>query len=124
MGYTLTFKEHTIELPKYSLGIADKLEKQETINASAVKLKDKLKAMYELCEELVGKEKLVDIVGKFTEIDPNDLNILYLQINSTYNKPVIDYNAEVMEDRLKDSQISNIVELVNAMTQAEKLSKK
>lgn len=122
MEYTVTFNGNSYDLPKYTIAIAEKIERQEQINQGQMKLKDKCKLMYELCEDFIGKDKVVECIGKFNEVDPNELNILYLEIVTTYNKPVENYNNERFEGQLSGMQLDKLMDIATVMSQAEKIT--
>lgn len=121
--YNVVINGTSYELPAYTMLIAEKLEKQEIINASTQKMRDKLKAMYELCEDLLGKQAVKELLGTFTEMDPNTLNIVYLEIIKQYNKPLTDYNTQQTAGKLEDVQIDKITELFKAVSQADMLTR-
>ena len=77
MTYTANFEGNIIELPDYTFNIADKLERQESVNSGNSKLKDKCKSMYDLITDLIGTELITTLLGKFNESDPIRMNILY-----------------------------------------------
>lgn len=40
--------------------------------------------MYKFESELIGKQKLSELIGDFNDCDPNDINLLYLKIVASY----------------------------------------
>ena len=121
MTYTANFEGNIIELPDYTFNIADKLERQESVNSGNSKLKDKCKSMYDLITDLIGTELITTLLGKFNESDPNRINILYLSIINAYNKPLQDFSESSVDDKINMEQIDKIVTLVSALEKAQNI---
>ena len=121
MTYKANFEGNIIDLPDYSFNIADKLERQESVNSGNSKLKDKCKSMYDLITDLIGAELTTTLLGKFNESDPNRINILYLSIINAYNKPLQDFSESSVDDKINMEQIDKIVSLVSALEKAQNI---
>lgn len=121
MTYTANFEGNIIDLPDYSFNIADKLERQESVNSGNGKLKDKCKSMYDLITDLIGTELTITLLGKFNESDPNRINILYLSIINAYNKPLQDFSESSVDEKMNLEQIDKIVNLVTALEKAQNI---
>lgn len=121
MNYTLNYGGESFELPPYNFSIADKLEKQEVINAGNGRFRDKCNSMYILITELLGKDTVEKLIGKFADCDPNEINIIYLLITRTYSKPLAEYTQSESFESLENPQIDKLIELVNAFDKASKL---
>lgn len=121
MTYTANFEGNIIDLPDYSFNIADKLERQESVNSGNGKLKDKCKSMYDLITDLIGTELTTTLLGKFNESDPNRINILYLSIINAYNKPLQDFSESSVDEKMNLEQIDKIVNLVTALEKAQNI---
>lgn len=114
--YSILFDGKKIELPKYSVELALKIEALDNVEGN---LKDKLQAMYDFVYELIG-EKEVELIGAFDEADPNMINILFLQIVSCYNKPLTDYNVKEATKVMDDPQIKKALDNIDKMVEANK----
>ena len=124
MEYNINRNGESYELPKYTMKIAEKLEKAELLNNKASEnFKNKCKSMYDFCAELLGKEIVSTLIGKFEESDPNEINILYLDIIKTYNKPLEDYQQAEASDKLNSMEFDKMTELLKAVAQSEKVFK-
>ena len=121
MTYTANFEGNIIELPDYTFNIADKLERQESVNSGNGKLKDKCKSMYDLITDLIGTELTTTLQRKFNESDPNRINIIYLSIINAYNKPLQDFSESSVDDKINMEQIDKIVSLVSALEKAQNI---
>lgn len=115
MKYSIEFKNTDIELPDYTLDIAEMLEKADKANMSETKTyREKTEIVYSTLGNILGKEKVESLVGKLKECDPNDIQILFLTIGHSYNKPVDDFQdkqAEEMFEKLED--VKEIAEQMN-----------
>lgn len=58
MDYSLNYKNEIVPLPPYNFSIADRIEKQDSMNISGnVSMKDRCQSMYNIISEIIGKEK-------------------------------------------------------------------
>lgn len=121
MNYTLNYGGESFELPPYNLSIADKLEKQEAINTGNGRFRDKCNSMYILITELLGKDTVENLIGKFVDCDPNEINIVYLLITRAYSKPLTEYTQSESFESLENPQIDKLIDLVNAFDKASRL---
>jgi hypothetical protein len=121
MCESLCLIKKTHHLPQYTFAIADMIEKQEVINSGNTKFKDKCKSMYDLLSKLLGEDAITNLVGKFTESDPNTINIFYLMVVRAYAKPLEEYNEENATIDLDKYQVDKIVNLVEALDKASKI---
>lgn len=123
MDYQVEFNGDVFTLPKYNLKIAEQLEKQELYNAKPeLGFKEKCRKMYELVCSLLGQENCEKALGKFNNVDPNELNILYLSIIQTYNKPLNNFNQSTALSDIDLSSYDKLIELINAMDKAQNLT--
>lgn len=123
MDYQVEFNGDVFTLPKYNLKIAEQLEKQELYNSKTeLHFKEKCKGMYELVCTLLGQENCEKALGKFNNVDPNELNILYLSIIQTYNKPLNNFNQSIALGDIDLSSYDKLIELINAMDKAQHLT--
>ena len=117
MNYEVEYQGETFELPAYNFKIAEKLEVQEKVNAGNDTIKNKCRKMYNLISELIGSDNVKQALGEFEDTDPNAINLLYLNIVRTYNKPLQEYNTEQIED----AQLDKLLQLINALDTASRL---
>ena len=115
--YSIVFNGTEVNLPKYSFTIANKIEEIEiSNNNSSKKFKDKCNLMYKFESELIGKQQLSELIGDFNDCDPNDINLLYLSIVESYQKPIADYNSEATESKMNDANLSKLLEVLNVVS--------
>lgn len=115
--YSIVFNGTEVNLPKYNFTIANKIEEIEISNNNASKkFKDKCNLMYKFEYELIGKQQLSELIGDFNDCDPNDINLLYLSIVASYQKPIADYNSEATESKMNDANLSKFLEVLNAVS--------
>ena len=124
MEYTIVKNGEVIELPKYSMKIAGELEAVDLLNQKVSEpFKSKCKKMYEFCSSLIGKEKVADLIGKFEESDPNEINVLYLNIVNCYNKPIEEYTQASASEKMNSMEVDKMIELLNAIGKSDKVFK-
>lgn len=121
MEYTVIWNGQSYDLPCYSLKISEKLEEIENINRSSAKFREKCKKMYDLAEFVIGKQAVLEILGKFDDSDPNKVNILYLEILKSYNKPLEDYSMAGMEEMMNSDELEKVLEIVKALPQIKEM---
>ena len=114
MKYTIEFKDIDLELPNYNLDIAEALEKADKANMSESKsYRENTELLYNTISNILGKDKVVELVGKLKECDPNDIQILFLTIGHSYNKPVDDYQDKITEETM--SKLEDMKEVAEQM---------
>ena len=121
MQYNINYNETVVTLPKYSLKIAEMLEQQDKINSSPIKFREKCKTMFTTLENIIGNEKISELLGKFEECDPNDINLLYLSVIKAYGEPLNSYNTDSVYNSLNDMQVDKLTRLMEALEKANKL---
>ena len=115
--YSIVFNGTEVNLPNYRFTTANKIEEIEISNNNAgKKFKDKCNLMYKFESELIGKQQLSELIGDFNDCDPNDINLLYLKIVASYQKPITDYNSEATESKMNDANLSKLLEVLNAVS--------
>lgn len=124
MGYAIVKDGETYDLPKYSMKIADKLESVENQSQKNVSFRIKCKARYDTVSELLGKEVVNTLLGKFEDSDPNEINILYLNIIQEYNKPIEEHNSAAAKEKMNDIDIDKMTELLKSLSGSEKILNK
>lgn len=124
MEYTVIYNGVSYDIPSYSIKISEKLEEIELLNRGNQKFKEKCKKMYDFISEIIGKENSTNILGKFEESDPNVINILYLDIVKSYNKPLEDYTQQGLSEKLSDGQLDKMLEVIRAIPSVEEYGKK
>lgn len=121
MQYNINYNDTVVTLPKYSLKIAEMLEQQDKINSSPIKFREKCKTMFTTLENIIGNEKISELLGKFEECDPNDINLLYLSTVKAYGEPLNNYNTDSVYNSLNDMQVDKLTRLMDALEKAQKL---
>lgn len=125
MEYVINRNGEEFAIPKYSMKIATKLETTELLNNKAsADFKSKCKSMYDFCSEMLGKDVVISLIGKFDDSDPNEINILYLDIVKAYNKPLEQYQNEVAKEKFESMEIDKMTELFNSLANSDKVLSK
>ena len=125
-NYSITWEAtgETIHLPDYTVDIAEKIESVMLYADTKARFRDKIKKMYDFLANLLGKEKVVEQFGKFETCDPNDINLLFLRITDTYNRPVADYNDDKIVEKLDKTQIDKLSKIVDSADKIKNFDKK
>lgn len=118
MEYSLDFRGNTIELPKYTLAITDKFDKLEKDNSKVLSAKERVKNIYKFLEDLLGKERTKEILDDFNNCDPNEVNILYLDIIKCYNKPVEEHESSGLKEQMDNAGVAEIIKLLEAISKS------
>ena len=124
MQYTVIINGISYDIPCYSISISEDLEKIELLNNGNQKFREKCKNMYDFICKILGKENSLEILGKFENSDPNTINITYLEIVKSYNKPLSDYNLENSEQKLSSDLVDKILELAKIVPLNEGIKNK
>ena len=119
INYSVIINNTEYELPGYNLDIAEKLENVDRTNASPRSLRDKCKGIYTLITQLLGEETTKEIVGDFSKVDPNNLNIIYLRIVDAYNNPLNNCETERRAQTLDDAGFTKIMGVVETLSKLD-----
>lgn len=119
MDYSIEINGNAIELPKYTISVMEKIEQLEKSSNSSASAKSKLQTMYNFLCDLVGKDKIEEVIGKFNDADPNNINITYLSIVREYNKPLNDYEMSEGLEQIKELNNSDIAKLGETISKLE-----
>jgi hypothetical protein len=119
MNYSIEMNGTLIELPKYTISVMEKIEQLEKSSNSSASAKSKLQTMYNFLCDLVGKDKIVEVIGKFNDADSNNINITYLSIVREYNKPLNDYEMSEGLEQIKELNNSDIAKLGETISKLE-----
>ena len=125
MNYQINVNGSTYALPTYNIKIMQMLDEQERKNNDAnVDILDKLKSLYNTCESLIPN--LSAIIGSFDSLDPNELNLVYLNIIQAYSAPVNSHNNDEAKNKIQDalSSIEGADKMIELMEKLEKLNLK
>lgn len=116
MNYFIEFDNQEISLPQYTWEIEDKLVEADKINMSENKTsRQKGEHLYNLECELLGEDKLKDLVGgDIKSCDPNAIQVVFIKILRAYDKPIEDVNAEKEQPML--DQLGQISEYADKMS--------
>lgn len=126
MTYEISLNETNIELPNYSMKIAEKIENVDKQYVSSAKTYiDKIKLIYKFLIDLLGKEEVEEIIGTLEECDPNLVHLCYLRIVRAYNSPITEEEKMLERQSLEDyGQLHDLVSGINKLpATTEKITK-
>ena len=115
MEYKVMFKGEMVELPQYSLEIAEKIEKTEQNKLSTNGIREQLKMMYDCLASIIGKTEVKSVLGEFAKSDPNDINILYLEMIKSFNEPYDTYQSAAIDEKLDMDSVEKMTKLLDAV---------
>lgn len=117
--YKILFENKTIELPEYSVAIAQKIEALDEVEGS---IAVKLQAMYDFIQDIIGAEKTEEALKPFSDADPNLINILFLQIVSKYNEPLEEYRMKEATKLMDNAtKVMNKPEMIKSLDAIDKV---
>ena len=119
INYSIIINDTEYDLPEYNLDIAEKLENVDRTNASSRSLRDKCNGIYTLITQLLGEETTKEIVGDFSKVDPNNLNIIYLRIVDAYNNPLNNFETERRAQTLDDAGFTKIMGVMETLSKLD-----
>lgn len=119
MEYTVIINNQSYDLPKKTIKIMEDMEKVSKIDSvKGLGIRDKFKTMFDFIESLVGAENAKEILGsdKLDEVDLCDVTLTFKKIIDAYDRPLIEYQSQQIEDKLRQlpmDQVSNITGALN-----------
>lgn len=122
MVHTIIVNNKSYDLPKKTVAITEKLDKALTVDGiKGLTVKGKFEILHNFVKELVGEENAAEILGSanLEEIDLSELAVVVLSINDAYEKPMNDYQAQRMRERLGNipmEKFTSIAKTAQAVT--------
>lgn len=117
--YDFIYNGETYELPKYTLKIADLIEKS---NGST--LKESIKRKIDAIKELVGEDFVSQEIGNINDCDVNVVNSIFENIKDIYNQVSERTTVDLINKRMDDLEIDKLASLVDKMSAISSLEKK
>lgn len=115
--YKISFEGKQIDLPKYSVLIAKKIEELGNLSGD---LEFKLKTMYDFIKEIIGNEKTEEVLKTFNEADPNDINIIFNLIVMEYNRPFETFQRDKKLEFLQNPELKFVIENIDKIAELNK----
>ena len=122
MVYTIIVNNRSYELPKKTVAVMEDLDRALTIDSNRnLSLREKYMHLHEFVKRTIGEEKAKECLGSdnLDEIDLSDLAITVRKIHDAYDKPVSEYQAAKMREKLGTLPMDKIAPMMNA---AEKMA--
>ena len=120
MKYSFVFKGKTYELPNYNVEMVRKLEELDERGANA-SASEQLQLLYNYVNETLGEEVTNTILGDFDNADPNEVNMIYMDIVNAYHRPLEERELKEREAQVKENfkavQSDKVIDLLNAIGQ-------
>lgn len=129
MVHTVIANGRSYDLPKKTLGIANKLD--EVLKVDAVRglsVRQKYEKLHLFVKDVLGEENAKEILKteNLDEVDLSELTITVRKIVDAYEKPITDYQMEKNREKLEGlpmKQIESIIGAANAAANMEMLNK-
>lgn len=129
MVHTVIVNGRSYDLPKKTIGIANKLD--EVLKVDAVRglsVRQKYEKLHLFVKDVLGEENAKEILKteNLDEVDLSELTITVRKIVDAYEKPITDYQMEKSREKLAGlpiKQIESIVGAANAAANMEMLNK-
>lgn len=124
MDYSVTLLNGDYaELPKYNMAIAEKLESTDEVLSAVNPFKVKTKKAYDCVCFILGKEKVKEVLGDFSSIDPNEVHLTYMSIVDAYNEPIRNEQQRQIDDNLEKFNIDKVAKMVDTAEKAQRFEK-
>ena len=111
MKYSILHNGTTIDLPKYTFDIDDKIASLTAEINRGGGLRKVSKKMYDFCVGLLGDEIVTETIGEFDDCDPNELQIFVKEIFSAYAEPVMSYEQDKLNDLYDIEKLKDVIEV-------------
>ena len=106
------------DLPKKTVKVMEDMEKVAKIDeAKGMSIRDKFRTMFEFISGLVGKENAKEILGSdnLEEVDLCDVTLTFKKIMDAYDKPLVEYQEQQMEERLRTIPMDKVAGITGAL---------
>lgn len=129
MVHTVILNGRSYDLPKKTIGIANKLDEVLKIDSiRGLSLRQKYEKLHVFTKDVLGEKTTREILGTddLDEIDLSELTITVRKIVDAYEKPIADYQMEKNREKLAGfpmKQIESIIGAANAAAKMEMLNK-
>ena len=118
----MKFNNFIIDLPKFTIGLAEKMEEIQSISKDLLigntSRRTILEKKFEFLTELFTEEKALQFLSGscFEDIDIKNLELLYLSIKNEYERPIKEAEVKEHVDELnlmfKNGNIKDIVDIM------------
>lgn len=117
--YDFIYNGEAYELPRYTLKIADLIEKS---NGST--LKEAIRKKIDAIKELIGEDFVSQEIGNINDCDVNVVNSIFENIKDTYNQVSERAAIDLMNKRMDDLEVDKLASLVDKINTISSLEKK
>lgn len=121
MLYTVVANGKSYDLPKKTIGIANKLDEVlRTDSIRGLSVRQKYEKLHVFVKELIGEEGAKEVLGtdNLDDVDLSELTITVRKIVDAYEKPITDYQMEKNRDKIAGLPIKQIEAITKAASVA------
>lgn len=109
------------DLPPKTVSVMEELDAALSVDKNThLSLREKYTRLHECVKRLLGEEKAKECLGSddLDRIDLSELAITVRKINDAYDKPITDYVAAKMRDKLGSIPMDKVSSIVSAASVA------
>lgn len=117
MVHTVILNGRSYDLPKKTIGIANKLDEVLKVDAiHGLSVRQKYEKLHIFTKDVLGEEKAKEILGtdSLDEVDLSELTITVRKIVDAYEKPITDYQMEKNREKMAGLPIKQLESLTKA----------
>ena len=117
MEYAIIMNGRSYELPKKTMTVVEKLDGALRVDSvTGLSVRQKFEKLHKAVKEIVGEEQAEEMFGSsnLSEIDLSEVSLAVLKINEAYEKPISDYQAEQMKEKIGSIPMDKIVSMSKA----------
>lgn len=125
MEYSFVYNGRGYELPKKTLDVTKNLNEILNIDGANISIEKKFQRCLEFVTVLVGKDNVIELFGsdELRKIDLSELSIVINLIDESYGKPLEEFQARRMNEKLSSIPIESLSALMETVVNAEKSAK-
>lgn len=127
MVYTIiNSKGRSFDLPKKTVTIMESLDQALTIDKNrGLSLREKYVHLHEFVKSTLGADKAKECLGadELDDIDLSELALTVRKIHDSYEKPIADYTAAKMKEKLSGIPMDKIMPMISAAETVAEIKK-
>lgn len=125
MEYTVIINDRSYDLPDKNLKVVEEMDAVVKIDDKrGMSIRDKYKRLYAFIVGLVGAENAKEILGSdnIEEVDLCEVTLTVKKILDAYEKPLVEYQTQQMEEQLRRLPMEKMAGITRAMDSIAKSS--
>lgn len=129
MVHTVIVNGRSYDMPKKTIGIANKLDEVlKTDGIRGLSVRQKYEKLHIFVKDVLGEDTAKEVLGtdNLDEVDLSELTITVRKIVDAYEKPITDYQMERNREQLAKlplGQLDSITKVADAAAKMENMNK-